>query len=72
MKFYGTYLRWRPSLAMSLHTALQLKVGLSPGNKFVICLIESPLKMMKSLKAFFVLKIFKFLSRHFGHAVKTA
>ena len=39
------------------------KVGLSPSKKnFVICLIESPLKMMKNdfyfvLKAFFVLKI---------------
>ena len=42
-------------------------------KNFVICLIESPLKMMKNafhfiLKALFVLKIFKFLSRPFGHA----
>ena len=40
-------------------------------------LIESPLKMMKNafyfiLKALFVLKIFKFLSRPFGHVGKTA
>ena len=55
-----------------------LKVGLSPSKKnFVICVIESPLKMMKNafyfiLKAFFVLKIFKFLSRLFGHIGKTA
>ena len=54
------------------------KVGLSPSKKIcVICLIESPLKMMKNvfyfiLKALFVLKIFKFLSRIFGHAGKTA
>ena len=42
----------------------------------VICLIESPLKMIKNafyfiLKALFVLKIFKFLSRFFGHVGKT-
>ena len=48
------------------------KVGLSPSKKIVICVIESPLKMMKKCfyfvsKTFFVLKIFKFLSRHFGH-----
>ena len=55
-----------------------LKVGFSPSKKFcVICLIESSLKMMKNafyfiLKALFVLKIFKFLSRLFGHVVKTA
>ena len=51
-----------------------LKVGLPPSNKIcVICLIERSLKMMKNyfyfiLKALFVLKIFKFLSRLFGHA----
>ena len=54
------------------------KVGRSPSKKYcVICLIESPLKMMKNalyfiLKALFVLKIFKFLSRLFGHVGKTA
>ena len=42
-----------------------------------ICFNESPLKMMKNafyfiLKAFFVLKIFKFLSQRFGHVEKTA
>ena len=52
---------------------LSLKVGLSPSKKIcVICLIDSPLKMMKNafyfiLKALFILKIFKFLSRLFGH-----
>ena len=45
-------------------------------KKCVICFIESPLKMMKNafyfiLKALFVLKIFKFLSRLFGHVEKT-
>ena len=43
----------------------------------VACLIESHLKVMKSafyliLKALFVLKIFKFLSRLFSHVGKTA
>ena len=40
---------------------------------FFICFNESPLKMMKNaffiLKALFVLKIIKFLSRRFGHDV---
>ena len=55
-----------------------LKVGLSPSKKnCVICLIESPLKMIKNafcfiLKAVFVLQIFMFLSRLFGYAGKTA
>ena len=44
-------------------------------NFFVICLIESPIKMMKNafhfiLNAIFVLKIFKFLS-HFGDVGKS-
>ena len=47
-----------------------------PKKNCVICLIESPLKMMKNafcfiLKAFIILKIFKFLSRLFGHVGKT-
>ena len=55
-----------------------LKVGLSPSKKnFVISFIESSLKVMKNafyfiLKALFILKIFKFLSRLFGHVGKTA
>ena len=54
------------------------KVGLSPSKKAcVICFIESPLNMIKNafyfiLNAFFVLKIFKFLSLLFGHVGKTA
>ena len=45
--------------------------------KKIICFIESLLKMMKYafyfiLKALFFLKIFKFLSRLFGHVEKTA
>ena len=56
----------------------KVKVGLSPSKKFfAICLTQNPLKIMKNafyfiLKALFVLKIFKFLSRLFGHAGKTA
>ena len=56
----------------------KVKVGLPPSKKIcVICLTESPLKMMKNtfyfiLKALFVLKIFKFLSGLFGHVGKTA
>ena len=59
-------------------TLRAFKVGLSPSKKVcVICLIESPLKLMKNafyfiLKALFVLKIFKFLSRLFGHVGKTS
>ena len=51
-------------------------VRLSPYKIFfVICLIESPIKMMKNafhfiLNAIFVLKIFKFLS-HFGDVGKS-
>ena len=44
---------------------------------YIICFIESPLKVTKNafyfiLKALFVLKIFKFLSWLFGHVGKTA
>ena len=61
-----------------LKKILLVKAKLSPAKKnCVICLIESSLKMMKNvfyfvLKALFVLKIFKFMSRHFGHVGKTA
>ena len=56
----------------------KVKVGFSSSKKnCVICLIESPLKIMKYAfyfisKALFVLYIFKFLSRLFGHAGKKA
>ena len=61
-------------------TCLQkkIKVELLPSKKrFVISLIESPLKMMENafyfiLKAFFILKIIKFLSRLFSQVGKTA
>ena len=54
----------------------KLKVRLlSSKKKYVIFLIESPLKMMKNafyfiLKALFVLTIFKFLSQLFAHVGK--
>ena len=54
---------------------LVLNVGLSPSKKnCVVCLIESPLKntFYSISKTLFVLKIFKFLSRLFGHVGKTA
>ena len=52
------------------------KVGVTTSkNNFFISFNDSPLKMMKNafhfiLKALFVLKIFKFLSCHFGHVEK--
>ena len=55
-----------------------LKPGSYPPKKICfICLIESPLKMMKNafyfiLKALFVPKIFKFLSWIFDHVEKAA
>ena len=55
-----------------------MQVGLSPFKKIsVICLIESPLKMMINvfyfvLKALFVHKILKLLSQHFGYVEETA
>ena len=61
------------SMAMSW-----FKVRLTPSKQnCVICVIESPSKMMKNpfyfiLKALSVLKIFKTLSWLFGHAGKTA
>ena len=58
--------------------SLAFKVGLSPSKKiYVTCFIESPLKIIKNafyiiLKVLFVLKIFKFLSWHFGDVEKAA
>ena len=54
-----------------------LKSGSQIPKKRVIYFIETPLKMLKNafyftLKALFVLKIFKFLSWLFGHVEKTA
>ena len=46
-----------------------------PKKKYVICFIESSLKMTNFffvLKSLFVVKIFKFLSWLFGHVEKTA
>ena len=66
----------RPKVFPKICSHHELKVGLSPSKKIcVICLIESLLKMMKNafyfiLIAVFVLKVFKFLSRLFGHVVQ--
>ena len=55
-----------------------LKVGLSPSKEIVLFASMKALqKMMKNafyfiLKSLFVLKIFKFLSKLFGHVGKTA
>ena len=68
---------WRNGFICLKDLGRHIKVGLSPSKKgCVICLFKSPLKMIKNfcfiLKALFVLKIFKFLSRPFGHVGKTA
>ena len=54
------------------------QLGLSPSEKkhIFICFNENPLKMIKNafqfiLRALFVLKIFKFLSWHFGQVDET-
>ena len=63
-------------LWLHLWRSSNIKVGLSPSKiVFLICFNDSPSKMMKNefyciLKALFVLKIFKFLSWHFGHVDK--
>ena len=65
-------------VSLHLEREFDFKVVLSPSKKnCVICLIESPLKMMKNvfyfiLKVLFILKIFTFFPRPFGHVRKTA
>ena len=56
-------------------SVFKVRLSLSKKN-CVICLIESPLNIMKNVfcfiwKALFALKIFKFLSQSFGHVGKT-
>ena len=69
---------FKTSISKDHYKPKLVKVGLSPSKKIcVICLIERPLKMMNNvfyfiLIALFILKIFKFLSRLFGHLGKTA
>ena len=82
LSFYSNcwYIHWMLCLVLYLlyqRKGSFIKVGLSLSKKIcVICLIESPVKMLKNayfiLKAFFVLKVFKFLSRPFGHVGKRA
>ena len=59
------------SIVPQQNSIMCLKSGSHLPKNCVICLIESPLKMMKNvfyfiLKALFVLKIFEFLLRHFN------
>ena len=56
---------------------IMLKSYSHPQKNCVICFNENPIKVMKNafyftLKALFVLKIFKFLSWLFGHVEKTS
>ena len=68
--------QWNTSISSSLATFLKVGIRKKSFRKICgICVIESPLKMMKNVfyfivKALFVLKIFKFFSRHFGHIGK--
>ena len=60
----------------SVNNEIYILGDLKP-DPHLLTFIESPLKMMKNafyfiLKALFILKIFKFLSRLFGHVGKTA
>ena len=60
------------------NTFISLKSDSHHPKKFVfICFNKSPLKVMKNafyfiLEALFVIQIFKFLSKGFGHIEKTA
>ena len=70
MKYINTY------MVTKLGKVFKVRYS-SSKKKCVICLIKSPLKLMKNafyfiLKALFVLKIFKFLSQLFRHVGKTA
>ena len=78
---FGNYFSDRSykTSSRTFNLRLLIKVGFSPYKKICgVCLIERPLKMMKNvfffffLKAVFVLKLFKFLSRPFGHVAKMA
>ena len=65
-------LKFNPMVSKELKSGFRL-----PQKNCVICVIGSPLEVMKNvsyiiLKALFVLKIFRFLSRLFGHGGKTA
>ena len=65
-------------LLLSFLEFTKLKVGLSPSKKISFYLLQwKPFKNDENsfyfiLKALFVLKIFKFLSWHFGHVEETA
>ena len=72
-----TYISSHPEVFYKKCFYATLKSDPDLPKKFVLLsLIENPLKMMKNafyfnLKAIFVLKMFEFLSRLFGHVGKT-
>ena len=72
------YLPWSLVATDDKSNMFALRVGLSlPKKIYVICFIESPLKMIENafyfiLKALFTPKIFNFFSWLFGHVEKTA
>ena len=72
------YCQKRPHLHIYIQACIFIEVGLSLSKKMCVnCLTENPFIMMKNafyfiLTSFFILKIFKFLSRLFGHVGKTA
>ena len=74
---YRKYMNiWVYTKRFSIYRALKSYSHL-PKKVFLIFFNDSPSKMMKNafyfiLKALFVLKMFKFLSWHFGHVEKTA
>ena len=80
----NSYLKFTYESSKTSISFLDLKVGLLPAKFFfVICFNDSSLKVMKNafyfisfknfiISALFVLKIFKFLSWHFGNLEKTA
>ena len=77
---YFTYVIFRGApniilLNVTLQSCVSLKSDSHPPKKLCICFNETTLKMMKNtfyftLKALFVLKIFKVLSWLFGHVEK--
>ena len=76
-KFYLFELTFAMKLNYNYKSLKWLKSDFHLLKIIVICLIESPLKMMKNafcfiLKSSLVLKISKFLSLLFGHVGKTA
>ena len=69
-------MKWTTEIKQSLNKLNKVRLS-SSKNICIICMIKNPLKVMKKacyfiLKALFVLKIFMFLSRLFGHVGEMA